>query len=393
MNDMVRKLFNVKPKFEMFDEEGRALIELGMQDVRSYFVEKATFKKQNSLVDMLGADKVEARNSLDEKVVSKLVKYSLKKAGVDVSDFDINMIANPMLHKKQIFRETFNAVIAQIMTPVVPAMISAEFMDLADIANIGFGDTARFPVHSNDTFYVTRQAEGVLQGSVQRLFNNELTVDAVPYNIKTTVDWYQVAAGLFDLGEFIYKVGYSFNAYITQTIIQAIGQNIAASAGSAYFVNGFSTQNWTKLSELLRPANGGAKVRAYGTMTALSAIHPEGATASGVGNMQFQLGEEWSKVGYISTYKDVDLIRIPQILLPNTVNTTPLGGVPDNIIYMFADGGYKPVKLVFEGKTMSVDVVPTESPDQEMGVNVTMRFGHTFLAASKYGAITGVNNL
>ena len=257
---------------------------------------------------------------------------------------------------------------------------------MADVANIGWGDTARFKVNSNDTFYVHRIAEGINQGSVQRLYNDELVVNPEPYNIKTTVDWYQIAAGLFDLGEFVYKVGYSFNAYITQMIVTAIAAHVEAGVASSYFVNGFTTTTFAHLADVLRAANGGAKVHAYGTLPALSTIipHDKGTTA----NMQMQLGEEWSKVGYISTYMDVDLIRMPQILLPNTVNTKPLVGIPDSLILMFADGGYKPVKLVFEGAPITIDIIPTDSPDKEMGINVTSRFGQTLVAASKFGAIT-----
>ena len=192
---------------------------------------------------------------------------------------------------------------------------------------------------------------------------------------------------MFDLGEFVYKVGISYNAYITQMIIQAIGGNITANAVTSYFVNGFATNTFVKLAEILRAANNGAKIRAYGTLAALSAIIPSGTTNA---NLQMGLGEEWARIGHLATYMDVDLVRIPQILLPNTVNTTPLTGIPDSTIYLFADGGYKPVKLVFEGSAFTHDIVPTEAPDKEMGMSLTLRMGSTFVAASKYGAITGV---
>lgn len=377
-------------EFNGLDDKAKVLVESGVEAVRKYAAEKAnTAKKKNFMALLSGVDSSD-RKSFNDSVVEKIAKYSAEKAGIDVSNFELKCVADPSVNKRTVFRETFNLILAQIMSPIVPAMVSAEFMDFADVANIAWGDTARFKVNSNDVFFVHRQAEGVLQGSVQRLYNDELTVNPEPYSIKTTVDWYQVAAGQFDIGEFVFKVGYSFNAYITQMIVAAITANITAGTPSAYFVNGFSTLTFTRLAEILRAANGGAKVHAFGTLAALSNIRPEGA-ANGVANMQMQLGEEWSKTGYVGTYMDVDLIRIPQILLPNTVNVAPLVGIPDSTVYMFADGGYKPVKLVFEGSAVTIDVIPTESPDKEMGIQVTSRFGHTFVAASKYGAITGLN--
>lgn len=374
-------------RFSALTDEEKTLVEAGFEVVKQYVAKKAQKSERKSFADLLAGVKIDDED-MNDLAVEKMVKYSLEKAGVDVSNFELKDIANPMLHNKVVFKETFNSILSQIITPIIPAMISAEFMDFADVANIGWGDTARFEVKSNDIYYVTRIAEGVLTGSVQRIYNDELTVNPEPYNIKTTVDWYQVAAGIFDLGEFVYRIGVSFSAYVTQMIVNAITAYIAENASTSYVVNGFSTLTFVRLAEILKAANGGARIRAYGCLAALGAIIPEAASYD---NMRIGLGEEWSEVGYIGTYKDVDLMRIPQILLPNTVNTTPLVGIPDTTVYLMADGGHKPVKLVFEGSAITIDIIPTESPDKEMGISVTNRMGMTFVAASKMGAITGLN--
>lgn len=390
MKTNIKKYFSLNKadtRFSALTDEEKLLVEAGFEVVKQYIAKKAQKSERKSFAELLSDVKIDGENTND-LTVEKMVKYSLEKAGVDVSNFELKDIANPMLHNKVVFKETFNNILSQIITPVIPAMISAEFMDFADIANIGWGDTARFQVKSNDIYYVTRIAEGVLTGSVQRVYNDELTVNPEPYNIKTTVDWYQVAAGIFDLGDFVYRIAISFSAYVTQMIVNAITAYITANASTAYVVNGFSTLTFTRLAEILKAANNGARIRAYGTLAALSAIIPE---ASAYAGLREGLGVEWSKVGYIGVYKDVDLMRIPQILLPNTVNTTPLIGIPDTTVYLMADGGNKPVKLVFEGSAVTIDIIATESPDKEMGISVTNRMGMTFVAASKMGAVTGLN--
>lgn len=390
MKTNIKKYFSLNKadaRFSALTDEEKLLVEAGFEVVKQYVARKAQNSERKSFAELLADVKIDTENTND-LTVEKMVKYSLEKAGVDVSNFELKDIANPMLHNKVVFKETFNNILSQIITPVIPAMISAEFMDFADIANIGWGDTARFQVKSNDIYYVTRIAEGVLTGSVQRVYNDELTVNPEPYNIKTTVDWYQVAAGIFDLGDFVYRIAISFSAYVTQMIVNAITAYITANASTAYVVNGFSTLTFTRLAEILKAANNGARIRAYGTLAALSAIIPE---ASAYAGLREGLGVEWSKVGYIGVYKDVDLMRIPQILLPNTVNTTPLIGIPDTTVYLMADGGNKPVKLVFEGSAVTIDIIATESPDKEMGISVTNRMGMTFVAASKMGAVTGLN--
>lgn len=392
MNTNIKKYFTINKsdsKFKVLDEQGQALVECGLESVKKYIASISKSPDRKSFAEVLSDVNFEDRLDYDNEVTFKIVKYSAKKAGYDVTNFQLSDVRS--IQNDQVFTKHFNAILAQILTPIVPAMISTEFMDMADVSNIGWGDTAVFKVKSNDQFYVSKIAEGVLQGSIQRIYNDEITVNPEPYNIKTTIDWYQVASGVFDLGDFVYRVGASFSAYITQMVVRGITDYVTTGFPTAYFANGMTTTTFTKLSEILRAANGGAKVKGYGTLSALSAVIPEGAAASKVANMQMQLGEEWSKMGYVGTYMDVDLVRIPQIVLPNTINSSPLIGIPDNTVWFFADGGYKPVKIVFEGSAISIDIIPTESPDKEMGINVTMRMGQTLIAASKFGAITGIS--
>lgn len=388
MNKSIKHYFGlneISPAFQSLSPKEKVIVAEGHRISKMYQLEKAKKASHKDFMNLLDDVKTDGIKEANNKFMETLVRYSLDKAGVDTKNFTMDMIKNPQLNSKMLFRETFNAVIAQIITPIIPAIASASFMNMADVANTNWGDTARFVVRSNDVFYVTRMAEGVLTGTTQRLYNKELTVNAQPYNIKTTIDWYQVAAGLFDFGYFIDRIGYSFNAYITQMVVQAISADIVAGIGlsSPYFTNGFTTQKWATLVDRLSAANGGADISAFGTRSALSAIIPNQV------GLQFGLGEEWAKVGHLYDYFGVPLIRIPEILLPNTVNTTALFGIPNDTVYLFANGGYKPVKLVFEGQAITKDFIPTESADKEMGVDITIRIGQTFVAASRYGAITG----
>lgn len=386
------KLDTKSQAFTSLNPKEKILVEEGHEIVKKYIADRAKSDDNKTFVDTLTGMVREQEPTRNDKFMEKLVKYSLEASGHTCGeDFDISCIKNPMLNKNTAFREKFNSVLAQVITPIVPAMISTAYMDMADVVNIAWGETARWRVKSNDTFFVTRYAEGILDGSVQRLYNAEVAVNPEVYGIKTTVDWYQVAAGLFDLGEFVYKIGISFSNYITLMVVKAISEFVAAGFPAAYFTNGFTTQKWAKMAELVSAANGGnANVRAYGTLASLMSVLPGTGASTVVANLQQGLGKEWTSMGYLGKYMGVDTVRIPQIILPNTVNTAPLLGLPDDVIYFFADGGYKPVKLAFEGNTLVLDIIPTDSPDKEMGVDVQMRMGMGFVNASKFGAITGI---
>lgn len=391
-----KRYFKIDTKshaFASLNPKEKILVTEGLEIVKKYIADKAKADNQKNFEEVLSGMVKEQDAGRNDLFMEKLVKYALECAGEQIGEnFDIACVKNPMIHKNPMFTQKFNAVLAQIITPIVPAIISTEYMGLADVANIGWGETAKFQVRSNDTYFVTKYAEGILDGSVQRLYNSELVVNPEPYGIKTTVDWYQVAAGIFDLGDFVYKIGASFSNYISLMIVAALKNHVTANPGG-YFVNGFSSANWAKMAELVSAANGGAHVNAYGTLTALMSVLPGTGASSVVLNLQQGLGKEWTEVGYLGRYFGVDTIRTPQIILPGTVNSmtaqTPLG-LPDDTIYFFADGGYKPVKLVFEGSTLTLDIIPTDSPDKEMGVDVQMRMGMTLVNASKFGAITGI---
>lgn len=396
----IRQMFSMNTNdknFSNLDDKEKILVDTGIQVAKKYFINNGKKTHEvRSFADMLGSEvKTDDYTELNRKFMSKLVKYCLESTGYNVSkftdkdgNFDTSMIANPN-NRSTAFKEKFNAVIAQIITPVVPAMVSAFYMDMADISHIGWGDTARFIVKNNDTFYVTRLAEGVLEGSIQRVYNDELTVNPEPYNIKTAVDWYQVAAGVFDFGDFTWRIGTSFANYISLMIANGLNAHVTAQLQSAvhpYIVSGYSDLKFATLTELVRAANGNSHVTAYGALTALAAVLPDPARVQ----MYADIGAEWTRVGHLTTYMDTHMVRIPQVMLPNTVNTNALLGLPSDTIYIIPDGMYRPVKLVFEGDTFTLDIIPTETPDKLMGLSVTMRMGQGFALGSRFGVMNNV---
>lgn len=74
-------------------------------------------------------------------------------------------------------------------------------------------------------------------------------------------------------------------------------------------------------------------------------------------------------------------------LVPNTINGTPEVIVPDDIIYMLPMGMYKPVKVVIEGNTVTINQDPMYAADHTYGMTVTMHLGVDCVVGSKFGAI------
>ena len=182
-------------------------------------------------------------------------------------------------------------------------------------------------------------------------------------NLNTTD---HVAAGKQDWGKFGVKIGLAYAAYIEGKVVKAMescisGANAAKHGISGYIANNFSDENWVVTARNVQLANGGSDVYALGTKIALQNVLPEQTATSG-----FRYLEDSSivKTGFLPAYKDVPMIELGNALVPNTINGKPQAIVSDKIIYMMAMGQYKPVKVVFEGNTLTVEKNPLEHADR-----------------------------
>jgi len=325
------------------------------------------------------ADYKEKNAELIKSMGKKMVEGTRYEADFDAKGLSI--FKDPQVKANTAIRDNFNAVIAQVVTAIVPEVVNDTFENyIAEVHQVGFGDTARFIIESNELFKVNEKAEGVRKGVDQPMYDDEITVHARPVEISTHIDWYPFAAGVFDMGNFALKIGRSFAAYI---FLKAIKGMTAATSGfgAAYGTNGVTPALWGTLRERVSAANGGMNVIAIGTAVALSNV-------SLTGNFQVEIGEEMNKVGYLSQYLGVPLIALKNVLIPGTTNTTADLALDDHKIFFVPVAGDKPVKILFEGNEVTVTYNPEESSDKRYGITVELRVGVSAICGAKYGTIT-----
>lgn len=294
-------------------------------------------------------------------------------------------IKNPMVHKNSSFLEKFDVVLAQILTPVIPTVVASGYDQLYDVTQVGFGDSAAFQVESNELFIVNDLAEGIRNGAQQTASNTEYTIQAQRQTISLYCDWYHVAAGKQNWGSLLAKVGASFAAYVMGRVAKVMS-DVITTAGehgiAGYIANGMTDANWLTTARNVSLANGGAQVYALGTNIALADVLPADAQS-------FRYGEAGSIVrdGYLPEYKKIPLIELGNCLVPNTINGTPEVVLDDDIIYMLPLGFNKPVHVVMEGNSVSVQRDPMYAADHTYGFTVDMRLGVGIVIRSKIGCI------
>ena len=316
-----------------------------------------------------------------------IVKYALEGTRFEAK-FEQEGLAcmkNPQITKNETVRSNFEAVVAEVVNAIAPSVTSADYSRfLAEVRQVGWGDTARFIIRSNELFKVNEIAEGVNRGVLQPIFENEVTVNPSPIEIATAIDWYAVAAGVFDWGDFGLRAGRSFEAYIFLKVIAAMTSVTGDMIGAGYIANGYTPANWTNLVQKVSAANGGAPVYAIGSLGALTKVNTTGANGLG---LQYFVGEDYLSKGYIDKFLGARMIPVDPALVPTTINSTADLAVPDNKIYMVAADAYRPVKIVFEGNSMTVERIPEETTDKRYGIRIQMRVGVSAIVGSKFGRI------
>ena len=358
--------------------------------MKKYFEYNHSNTAINDVVDCaleLARATYEGNKPADYIEKNRVLLENMGKLGVEGTRFEADFEANgleiykrPMVGKNASVRENFDAIISQVVTCIVPEVVNDTFEGfIAEIKQVGFGESSKFIIESNDLFKVNSKAEGVRRGVDQPMFDREITLNAHPITIDTSLDWYPFASGVLDFGHWAVKIAKSFMAYI---FIKAIkGMTDATSEfGASYQISGVEPKNWNLLSERVSAANGGMSVIAVGTPTALG-------NCTSTGNFQVEIGEEMNKVGYLDQYLNVPLIAVKNVLVPGTTNGEAKLALPSDKIYMIPVAGDKPVKILFEGNEVSVTVDPEHTSDVRYGITVELRIAVSAVCGSKYGTV------
>lgn len=321
-----------------------------------------------------GFKKNENYNEDNQVVIKSILDYAAKAAGYSN---DIETLKSPRVRKDPVFSSKFFGVISQALPPVITSTVNYMFMEMADTRNIGWGDTAHYTIPSKDIFTVNAIGKGLKRGAIQRLYSEDVTINPSGHEVTVGMDWYQLVSGRYDIGEWMYRVGLSYATDITKLVYDQI-DGAYATLPTPLQIAGFSDASFISLAQRVKYANGGLPVYGMGTMTALSSVIPSNDF------LKMELGGEYATMGYLGRYKQVNLLEVPQILVPGTVNTTLTFGIDDTRIY-FLSAGEKPIKLVFEGEAITKEENVTETADGQMVVSVQNYYGAKFASAAVIG--------
>lgn len=350
------------------DEEFNDLIE----EIRAF----AAAELEGSVIE----NKEERIANLNTGIVKYCVSGTRYESRFESEGTEI--MKDPRVQKNSDVIENYNAVIAEIINPILPMVANKDFVRfLADVRQVGWGDTARFIVRSNELYKVNEIAEGVNRGILQPIHDQEITINARVIEIAAEVDFYAVAARVFDFADFGIRAARSFEQYIFLKVIAGFTAAIDE-MGAAYQAAGFTTANWSTLAQRVSAANGGSEVFALGTLAALNQVYP---AATG---LQMGLGEEIAKKGYMDRFMGCRLVCLDQAFAtPWGADTDGAFALADDMIYFVPVGADHPAKIVFEGDTLIAERDPDHTPDRTYRCRIQMHVGVGTVIGSRYGAL------
>ena len=236
------------------------------------------------------------------------------------------------------------AVIGAMIDTVLPDSVIETFDRFAEVRQGGFGDSFSFDIKPNSLFLVTKAGNGRRHTFAQRQFNGQATL--IPENRMITVeeDLYRILAGKRNLAEYAVKVAQSIEETMALDIYNAINDTYSA-LPATFKEASFTQDTFVSLAQRVTAFNRGVKCAVFGTQLALSKIVPTNEY------FKMQLGEEYVKTGYLSTFCGCDLYSIPQ--KANWTSSTYAMRLDDTRLYFVSSGVDKLVKVGIEGSTLS----------------------------------------
>lgn len=330
---------------------------------------------------------------LAESTANALFRFAAKNA-CDIigrplpkyaKDIDGSIVSN------QTFLATLADITSEIVAPMLPAVTSSFTGMLAQVyPGIERGKTKLITVKSNDIFQFDDAAYGAASNPPQRLYSNTVSLNPTLKTASATVNLFEYIANNVDLGDFFASIANGWLAYITGYTVKAFTE---ISKNADYFPSvlnqqTYSEQNFSIVANAVKKANGGMKTVCVGDNMALSRVYPDITTYGSF--MSGSFGEEWAKIGYVSSFKGVPLYEINNPVVPGTQNTTISSVIPETELYFISIGAQKPIAIGMGADKMLTTITPDRTANESFIVNAGISADVKPIMGSKVGVIRNV---
>lgn len=321
-----------------------------------------------------------------------------QSVGKEVPESYEDVRKNLSYAKDENFLRTLAAITKDVLEPTLfNIMDDVAAGNLMQWETVPFGGTKEIEIASNDVFLFEDSAWGSARSaSYNALYAKTITLNPHPYTTQAKIKWYQdVVNG--DIARYYTAI---VRGMWNKIYSKFIGQLTSAVGNTAYIPTGltastYTSDNWNRITTLVAAANGVRRdnLLAFGGINALSKVLPVDGTPAAITGLQYGLGEEWIRRGFLPNAAGVQLLEIYPAIVPGTQNSTLDTISFGNDIVIAAKGGYGYAPIYggyYEGSPMTLELRPEETGDLTIDVTATAMFDMKPVFASKVGAITNV---
>lgn len=297
--------------------------------------------------------------------------------------------------------KTFLATLAAITKDVLQPVLFNIFSDVAagglmQWEAVPFGGAKEIEIRSNDVFLFEDSSWGSRSAPANYLYKNSITLNPREFQCNAKIKWYQdIVNG---------DAGYYYNAILSgmwNKIYAIFVEGLKAAAANTAYVptgltaSGYSTPNWNTITTKVAALNGvsRADLIAFGGITQINKVLPTDGLGAAITGLQYGLGEEWFRRGYLPNASGVQIVEVEPVIVPGTQNSTidtiDLG--TNLFIAAKAGAGYAPMfGGYYEGSPITIEFDAARSADFTIDINCTAFFDIKPVFASKVGVITNV---
>lgn len=376
----MEKVVNTIRDFSATSDEAKvivdSLVELGDVAATKYYGNSGMFADKYSM------DEKEYKEK-NQQITKALLGFAAEKSGLDFLNVNTKEGLMRAFSMGGQFETIYNSIIVEAIGGIIANANPVALMNLANIENVGVGDSLTIEIEPKGLPIAQRNSYMSNVTLLEGVTKQAITITPKVYSVGVQMDYMRILSGTFDWGREVAKVAMSL-LYAQYKLVAGLIFDDTLVNGTPFYSASFSAAAVTTMISDLEAVNGGAPVKAYGTLPAFNA-----ASAIATTNYGFETQDEYVRNGFLGRAYGIDNIALPQAtdLSAPFVSAAKPVLLPNDIIVLLSDVGSKPVTLVRENYVAVVTKEANEGSLRKVHYAYFMAFDAAIATAANYGVI------
>lgn len=375
----MEKVINVVQNFSATDNEAAVIVdgltELALAYSSDHYVSKGLCDESFKM------DKKEYSHK-NKNVKDALLGYCASKSGLEHLSLNTKegvarAFSNPT------FGALYNSIVVEAISGVVANSNPTALLNLCNIETVGLGDSYTAEIETKGLPVAQRSSYMTNVTRLNGVTKQSITITPKEYALGVQMDYIRIVDRTFDFGKEVAKVAMAL-LYAQYQLVAGLIFDTNKLNGTPFYSATYASDKVVKMISDLQAVNGGAEVKAYGTLTAFNKAGTIATT-----NFGFESQDQMIRDGFLGRAFGVDNIVIPQAtdLSQPFTGEAPTILLPVDVIVLLSSVGDKPVTLVRENYAYAKETDATRGSLHKVSYSYHMQFDAAIVTQAHYGLI------